>query len=313
MKLKRILAVVVGIAMLLLSGCVPTSTNSNKTNVIAASFYPVYIFTLNIADGIEGVSVQCMAEQSVGCLHDYTLTAKDAKLLSDADVLVINGAGIENFVQDLNETAEDISVIDSSQGIDILCDDGGHSADVEGYDEAEHSHNHDHSENAHIWMSVDNAKKQVSNIADGLAKDYPEYKDAFFKNRDLYIERLNALQREMAEASLQIKDEPVITFHNAYEYLALDMGFEIVSTIESDHGGEPSAKRLAELSSEIKDHGVKALFIEPDYQGSAASILSVETDVGIYTLNPVLSGANNKTAYEDIMRTNLEIILKAVK
>lgn len=313
MRFKKVLAVAVGMAILLLSGCVPASTHNGKSNVIAASFYPVYIFTLNITDGVGELRVECMAEQNVGCLHDYTLTAKDAKLLNDADVLVTNGAGMESFVHDLSDTAENIYIVDSSQGIDFLCDEGGHSAHTDEHSESEHNHNHHHSENAHIWMSIDNAKKQVSSIAEGLAVVYPQYRDDFFKNRDLYIERLNALQVEMAEASLQIKDKPVITFHNAYAYMAQDMGFHIVTTIESDHGGEPSAKKLAELSVTIREQGVKALFTEPDYQGSAATILSDETGVAVHTLNPVLKGENTKTAYEDIMRRNIETILKAVK
>lgn len=307
------MAVAVGMAVLLLSGCVPASTHNGKSNVIAASFYPVYIFTLNITHGVGDLSVECMAEQNVGCLHDYRLTAKDAKLLNDAEVLVTNGAGMESFVHDLSDTAENIYIIDSSQGIELLCDEDGHHAHEEDHDEAEQAHNHNHSENAHIWMSVDNAKKQVSSIADGLATVYPQYKEDFFKNRDMYIERLDALQGEMVKASLQIKDKPVITFHNAYAYMAQDMGFHIVTTIESDHGGEPSAKRLAELSSAIKEQDVKALFTEPDYQGSAATILSDETGVEVYTLNPILKGESKETAYEDIMRHNIEIILKAVK
>lgn len=300
------MAVVVGTALLVLSGCVPAPTEKNKSNIIAASFYPVYIFTLNITDGVEGLTVECMAEQNVGCLHDYTLTAKDARLIADADVLVINGADMESFTHELSYTSENILIVDSSLGIEVLCDDEAHG-------EEEHSHGHEHSENAHIWMSVDNAKVQVSNIAEGLAQAYPQHKAAFYRNRDLYIERLSSLQGEIATASAVVKDKPVISFHNAYEYLAQDMGFCIVTTIESDHGGEPSAKRLAALSSEIKECEVRALFTEPYYQGSAATILSAETGVGVYTLNPVLSGDNTKTAYEDIMRENITIILKAVK
>ncbi len=302
-----------GVAILMLSGCLPSAPRNDKGGLIAASFYPVYVFTLNITDGVEGLHVQCMAEQNVGCLHDYTLTAKDAKLLNDSDVLVTNGAGMEGFVHDLNETTDDIYIIDSSQGIDVLCGEGGHSAQVADHNEEAHSHNHEHSENAHIWMSVENAKQQVWNITDGLCQVYPQHKKAFCENRDMYIARLNALQNELAKASVVIKGAKVVTFHNAYEYMAQDIGFEIVSTIESDHGGEPSAKKLADLSSKISEHGVKAMFIEPNYEGSAASILSAETGVGVYTLNPILSGANITTAYEDIMRQNIKVILEAVK
>lgn len=309
MRIKKTISVLLCAAVLLMSGCT-AAPKKTKTNIIAASFYPVYIFTLNVTDGIESLDVRCMAQQNVGCLHDYTLTARDAKLLSDADVLVANGAGMESFTVDLNETAEDTAVVDSSKGIELLCA-VHHHFDEDG----EHSHEtaHEHGDNAHIWMSVENAKKQVRNIADGLALVYPEYAKQFNENCESYIKRLESLQNEMKKTSAELKESSVITFHNAYDYLAADMGFEILTTIESDEGGEPSAKRLSQLSDEIRRENVKALFIEPNYKGSAATILSQETGVQIYTLNPVLNGENKKTAYEDIMRENIKIIIKAVK
>lgn len=308
MKFKKITAVVLCAVLLLLSGCAPSADNLNS-NIIATSFYPVYIFTLNLTDGIEGLDVQCMAEQTAGCLHDYTLTARDARLLNDATVIVLNGAGMENFAGDLSETAEGIKIIDSSQGVDLLCVHGEH----EGEENESAVHSHHHTENAHIWMSVENAKKQVQNIKEGLVEAYPQYKTQLDKNCNLYLARLDELKGEMLSASEQLEGKHVVTFHNAYTYLAQDMGFHIVTTIEGDDGAEPSAKRLAELSKEIKEHQVSALFTEPEYEGSAATILSAETGVGVYTLNPVLKGENTKTAYEDIMRENIKIILKAVK
>ena len=110
-----------------------------------------------------------------------------------------------------------------------------------------------------------------------------------------------------------ITDKKVITFHKAYDYLAMDLGFQVVACIESDEGGEPSAKKLAELTKHIKEDEICALFIEPQYTGSAAEILKNETDINIYIINPVTSGEASLTAYEDIMKENYELILKAVK
>ncbi len=308
MRLNKITAVLLCAVLLLLAGCAPSADRGNNS-IIAASFYPVYVFTLNLTDGIEGLDVQCMAEQTVGCLHDYTLTAKDAKLLNDATVIVLNGAGMEAFAGDLAETAEGVKIIDSSQGVDLLCAHGEH----EDEEDVSDAHSHHHTENAHIWMSVENAKKQVQNIKNGLAEAYPQHKAQLDKNCSLYLARLDELKNEMTAASKQLQGKHVVTFHNAYAYLARDMGFHIVTTIESDDGAEPSAKRLAELSTQIRETDVKALFTEPGYEGSAATILSAETGVGIYIINPVLKGEKGKTAYEDIMRENLKIILKAVK
>ncbi len=267
------------------------------------SFYPVYIFTINLTDGIDGVAVQCVAEQNTGCLHDYTVTAKDAKLLSDCDAFVINGAGMEGFVEDLYDTVENLKVIDSSSGVDVLC-----RHEENGEEHHDEHHDHDHSGNSHIWMSVKNAVKQVENICSGLIKIMPEYESEILNNKDEYIARLQSLEVEIEEVNSLISGKKVVAFHDAYEYLAIDTGFDIYTTIESDEGAEPSAKELALLTEKIKENNISALLIEPQYEGSAADIIKNETGAQIYILNPVTSGPKEKTAYEDIMRSNLEIL-----
>ncbi len=290
---------------LFLNACTGNDLELQKKEItVATSFYPVYIFTLNLLNGIEELNVKCMAEQSVGCLHDYTLTAKDAKLLNDAQVLVINGAGMESFLQDAFESAENISVIDSSKNIELICNEEHH------HEENEHHHHH---ENSHIWLSVENAKKQVDNIKNGLLSEFPQHKSKIEENYSEYIKRLDVVEKEGKTVFSIAKNLNTISFHGAFEYLALDMGFDISATIESDEGYEPSAKELADLSKKIKNHNIKALLVAPDYSGSSAEILKRETNTEIYVINPVISGEEKLTAYEDIMKENYSIILKAVK
>ena len=307
--LKKIISIILVASVLLLSGCGTAGKNSAEKDIIAVSFYPVYIFTLNLTEGIDELSVECMAEQSVGCLHDYTITAKDAKLLNDAKAFVINGGGMEGFIEDMSEAVENLKVIDSSQGIEMLCAEGGHHAEV---DEEHHSHNHHHMENSHIWMSVDNAKIQVSNIAEGLCAEFPQYEDIIKANCIRYLGRLDKLSENVEKAKAQVDGENVVVFHNGYEYLLSDLGLHIVAAIESDEGVEPSAKELVKLTGDIHENNVKALFTDPDYKGSAAEILANETKAEIYVVSPFVSGEVSATAYEDVMNKNIEAILKAV-
>lgn len=293
---------IIALSLLFTAGCGAVVTD-NTDSVIAVSFYPIYIFTLNLTQEIDGLTVTCMAEQSSGCLHDYTLTARDAKLLNDADVFVINGAGLETFLEDVSETVEDLPVVDSSEGIEFLC---SHH-----HGEEEH-HGHNHEDNSHIWLSVENAKKQVLNIKNGLIKNYPQYEKQINKNYEEYIVRLNGLSDELKSTYQAAQGQKIITFHAAYEYMAEESGLEIIECIESDEGGEPSAKKIAHICDIIPEQDVKAIFVEPDYNGSAAEILAAETDVKIYVLNPVTRGEVTLSAYEDIMRENIQTILKAV-
>lgn len=306
--MKRIFCGILAIALLVTGccSCAPTRDEDGKI-LIVASFYPVYIFTLNLVDGIDGVEVQSMAQQNVGCLHDYTLTARDVKLLDDASLFVMNGAGMEGFIEDVYESVAGLKTVDSSAGIELLCnDEHAHS-----HEEASHSHNH--SENAHIWLSIDNAVKQIENIKNGICEEFPELEEKVTENFNEYIARLEKLAVKRDSFAEQIRGKGALSFHGAYEYLAEETGLVIIDTIESDEGGEPSAKELAHLTNEINEQSVKALFIEPYYEGSAAEILQNETNAKIYILNPVTSGDNSITAYEDIMNENYETILKAVK
>ena len=310
------MCLLLALSLVFTGGCagVGSEKKNDEKIIIATSFYPIYIFTLNIVNGLDDFEVRCMAEQNIGCLHDYTLTSKDVRLLNDADAFVINGAGMESFIEDAYKNVESLFVVDSSTGIELICDEeADFSHEAEGHSHEDSNHSHEHTVNAHIWLSVENAKKQIGNIKDGLSEKFPEYSQQFLANYENYVERLSALEDVQKSYASEIKGEKVITFHKAYDYLARSSGFEIVTCIESDEGGEPSAKRLAELTENIKNEDIKALFTEPQYTGSAADILENETDIRVVVLNPVTSGEAELTAYENIMKENFELILKAVK
>lgn len=305
--MKKFIAILLCICIIALSGC-GVAKKQNDSKLIATSIYPVYIFTLNITDGIEDVQVKCMAEQNMGCLHDYSLTAGDAKLISDCNAFVINGAGMEGFLHDVESLSEGTKIIDSSEGVELIC---AHDHEDEGHSGEEHVHSH--AENSHIWMSVTNAIIQVENICNGLCESFPEYESIFRENTREYIVRLNALQNDISVAGKSLAGKSFISFHDAYAYLAKDLGFNILTTVETDEGGEPSAKKLSHLSDEIRENHVSALIVETDYTGSAAEILSDETDVKICTLNPVLRGEKDKNAYENLMRENIYIVEKILE
>ena len=304
-KLKRIISCMLALTVFVsvCCSCVAEKTNKDKI-LLVASFYPVYIFTLNIVDDIPEFSVECMAEQNVGCLHDYQILSKDARLISDSDAFIINGAGMEEFLEDVYISVDDIKVIDSSKNVEVIeeCHEEHHEAD-------EHHH---HSVNSHIWMSVKNAIVQCENIATELSQLYPQYKEEIEKNKSEYIVRLENLNEELELKSEKIKGKNIVTFHESFDYLANDYSFNVLAKVESHEGGEPSAKSLAELTETIKENNVTVLFVEPDYKGSAATILSNETGVQICVLNPVINGENSLTAYEDIMRGNMSAILEKV-
>lgn len=180
--------------------------------------------------------------------------------------------------------------------------------------EQAHGHaGHEHEENAHVWLSVPNAIAEVNNIAAGLKKLLPGNEAQIERNRSAYEKRLLSLDAELAQMLAPIRGAEIISFHEAYDYFAQRYGLVIAGAIETHDGGEPGTKELIETVERIRSHGIRAIFIEPNYQGSSAGILSRETGAKLCTLNPVTQGEDSLTAYEGIMRQNAKTIVEAVK
>lgn len=309
--MKKIISVFLSLTLLfslVFAGCSGNEENEDK-NIVLTTFYPVYIFTLNLLDGINGIEIVNMTENHNGCLHDYTLMPKDMKALAAAKAVVINGAGMEEFLEKAVEMS-DAPVIDSSVGIEIIGTDEENDHDHES--EEEHGHDHDHSGNAHIWMSPKNAAKQAENIAQSLIKVFPQYEEKISANLKIYLQKLDDLDSKIKAELAPCKGAEFISFHEAYDYFAADYSLSFAASVDSDDGAEPGTKELVRLTELIKSRDIKAIFTEPDYLGSSAEVLSNETGVPVYTLNPVTSGDGSKDSYEKIMLENCETIKKAV-
>ena len=135
--------------LLLLTACgggtaaTPAPVEDNDTIHILATTYPVYLFTTAVTEGVEGVEVTRLIQEEISCLHDYTLTVNDMKAIEAADVIVMNGVGLEDFMSDALATS-DAPVIDCSEGVELL-EAMGHEG-----------HDHDTEYDTHIWMDEGN-------------------------------------------------------------------------------------------------------------------------------------------------------------
>ncbi|HZK84576.1 MAG TPA: metal ABC transporter substrate-binding protein [Desulfosporosinus sp.] len=292
------------LCLLVVSGCgasneskTPASSteNSSSTMTIAASFYPMYIFALNVAKDIPNVNVFDMTKPTAGDLHDYAVTPDDMKNLERAKVLIINGAGIESFMGKITSQMPNLKIVDSSKGIEILKGPGNVG------------------NNPHVWVSISNAIKQVQTIGDQLALLDPKNATKYKENTNVYIKKLEAQSTKMHLALDGIKNRHIITFHDAFPYFAKEFNLNIVGVIEREPGSEPSAKELAQTIDKVKSLNVKALFAEPQYSTRAADTIAKETNAKVYTLDPVAMGPINSDAYINIMDSNLKTLQEALK
>jgi len=305
-KPKFLLFVLLSVLILVLSGCganneskptvsQTTDTKTEKSLTIAASFYPMYIFTLNVVKDVPNVNVVSLTKPTTGCLHDYAVTPDDMKNLEGAQILVINGADMESFMDKVTSQMPDLKIIESSKGIALIRGDG------------------DEGDNPHVWLSITDAITQVKTIGDQLAFLDPENAPKYLENTQAYIVKLEALKTKMHQALDGVQQRNIVTFHEAFPYFAKEFNLTIAGVIEREPGSAPSAKELGETIETIKSLKINALFAEPQYPVKAADTIAKETGAKIYTLDPIVTGPIEADSYINIMEGNLIILQEALK
>ena len=271
----------------------PAHLWANQSLRVVTSFYPVYVAVLNVTAGIPGVEVSNLASPHVGCLHDYQLTAGDVRRLADADLLLVNGAGMEPFLGKVAQQSPGVRVVGVSQGIALLDD------------------------NPHVWVSLEGARRQTENIAAALAAAAPDRADAFRANASAYSASLSALEEKMRAALAPYAGTPIVTFHEAFPYFARDFDLDLAGEIEREPGAEPSARELADTVKLVRERKVKALFAEPQFPDKSAQVVARETGVRVYSLDPVVTGPSDpeeaRGAYLRAMEKNLEVLQEALR
>ena len=284
------------IISLLVSGCGSRQIPAQ----IAATTLPVYEFTVRLCEGT-GLTVTQLVTEPVSCLHDYSLNVNQVRAAEAAELIVISGAGLEDFMTDLLAQK---TVIASSAGISLL--EGGHHHDHEhGHEDSD---DHHHEEDPHIWLSPRNAKIMAQNIAAGLSRQYPRYAAVFEENLLSLLQDLDALQA-YGEAQLSsLRCRELITFHDGFAYLADAFGLVILEAVEEESGSEASAAELIHLITEVRHHGLPAIFTETLGSVSAAQVIAAETGVPVFELDMIMHGSS----YFDSMYRNIDTLKGAL-
>lgn len=304
-----------------------TRQTSQKEHTLVSSFYPEYIIVKNLINGCDGVNVKNMTSSATGCLHDYQLTSADMKKLEHTDAFIINGGGMETFLDDIKKAYPDIKIIDSSKSIKLLRNIESHShdehnnnnnnndndskhKDIEEHDE--HEHEHEHGEyNAHIWLNPSNYLIQINNIATELYKLYPEYKNTISKNAKAYTNKVKALQKDINILNEQIKNKKgknAILFHDSFAYIADTFNINIISCIEVESDSSLSAGTIANTIDEINLHNIKILLSEKQFKTTIVNNIASETKAKVYILDSLVTGDNSSDSYIKGMESNIKTI-----
>ena len=281
--LKKLLSVFL-LLVLALSACGPSAASPETGGtVVVATTYPVYLFASAVTEGAEDYSVALMIDQPVSCLHDYTLTVRDMRTLERADVVVMNGAGLEEAMEDALDTIRDTPVIDCSRGIELIEGEEHH------HDEPGEEEGHHHEGDPHIWLDPALACVMLENLADGLSALDPAQADRFHANAQAGEERLRAAYGELKARLADLPCRELVTFHDGFHYFARAFDLTILRAIEEEAGSEASAREAGEIVREIVDHGLPAVFPEVNGATATAEMIARECGVRVVPLDLIMS------------------------
>ncbi len=344
--MKKKLMLLIAIMLVLSIGAAIIISLSDKSKRIVATeegdklrvmttFYPVYMIGLNIAEGIDDITIKNLTDLNTGCLHDYQLTTDDMKNISEADILIINGGGMEGFLSDVEANYPGLKIIDTSTGISMLHN--GESSEEHAEHQSEHlseensdEEEHAHGEfNAHVWLDPELYIKQIENVRDGILSyinvnrpDAVNLEQAIRNNAQAYIDKVASLDNEVKDyaesyasvrTSKSMDSGKAVIFHDSFAYLAGRVGLSVVYSVPLDADTSLSAGEIAEIVQEVKKEDIRYLFTEEQFSDSIARQIAAETGARIYIIDSAVTGDGSKDSYIKAMKKNLATLEDAVE
>lgn len=303
---------------------------ANGDILVMTSCNPIYIATSNVLSGVDGYKVENLSQPTTGCLHDYTLTTEDMKKLSKADYLVVNGGGMEGYLEDVIAAYPDLKIIDTYEiaeesflggdSLLIVEDDAEeeehhhedeHESESQEEEEHEEHHHHEHGTNSHIWMDERIFELQVGAVA-GAIDPNPNREDRPISNNMIsYIDKLRAdIDKQGADEKLF--GQNVAVLHEAFAYTAQSLGANVVATMDLDEERQVSAGEVSDFLAEINEHNVKLVFAEYDYGSAMGKLIEEQTDAKVVYLETLVHGDYSSDDYVKVMNENYKKISDAL-
>ena len=297
--MKKLLVIILIISLFLITGCTHKAVNFD----IVATTLPVYEFTVLLCENTD-LTIGRLITENVSCLHDYTLQVSQMRMIEESEIIVISGAGLEEFLNDALSSSKNI--IDASENTHIHFGDDYDAHDThDAHGELDHHHEND----PHIWLSTENAKHMAQSVCRGLSNAYPQYQETFSKNLFSVLAKLDDLQAYGEHTLADISCRSLITFHDGFAYFAEGFDLNILKSIEEESGSEASAAEIIQLVDLVNFYQLPAVFTEASGSNACARIIAAETDAEICTLDMAMAG----DSYFDAMYHNIDTLKEALK
>ncbi|RMC96807.1 ABC transporter substrate-binding protein [Clostridium autoethanogenum] len=299
-----ILALIFTCIIFILGGCVTgiasNNTKESKSKVkVVVSFNAMREFASAI--GKDKIDIITMIPNGTEP-HDFEPTAKDFKNLSDANVFIYNGLGMESWKDKVLKSInnKNLIVVDASKG----------SSPIKNTDSDETKEHGQY--DPHIWLSLKDSKNQSKNIKDALIKADPSNKNFYEKNYNDFSKQLDDLYNEYNKKFQTVSNKSFVTGHAAFAYLCRDFGLKQNSVEDVFAEGEPSPKKLEGLVNYCKQNKIKAIFVEDMVSPKVSNTLAKEVGAKVEKIYTIEGNEDNKN-YMQSMKYNLQMIYNSLK
>ena len=287
-------------SLLFFSACEkkPPPSDSGEKLRIVTSFLPLQSHALAISGG--RAEVLQLLDKETGP-HDFQFSPADVAKLSQARLLLINGIGLESWLGDLIKAAgaKQLEVVDTSRGMKLT----ESPTPLDGAPEE--------GANPHVWLDPQLALAQAKNVLAAMVAADPKNAAEYEKNAAEYFEKLEALDEEFATTLAPLESKNLVTFHDAFPYLAERYGITYVGSFNAFPGKEPTPQELAGLMGKIRDKRVEVLFSETGYAPDLLVEIASQTGAKVAELDTLEVGTGTADAYLQRMRTNLKSLAEA--
>lgn len=281
----------------------PASANADAARMnIVATFSILGDFAKNV--GGERVNVTTLVGPNSDT-HVYTPTPSDAKKITDAKLVIVNGLGLEGWLPRLvKSSGSKAATVVATKGVAPRRIEDGHSHDPSGAD-------------PHAWQSVVNAKTYVANIRDALIAADPAGAEAYKANAAAYLGKLDALDRDVRESVAKIPPQrrSVISTHDAFGYFAAAYGIKFIAPQGVSTESEPSARDIAAIISQIKKQKIPAVFLENVSDPRLMRRIAAETGAnigGTLYSDSLTDEKGPAPTYIDMVRHNIKALMSAL-
>ncbi len=298
---RRVLLGLGGLIVTIYSGGLVSKGQEPNSPKIVATFLPIYMFTKAV--GGENTEVEILIPPGTSP-HEYQATPADAIAIAEADVLVKNGLGLEEFLDKLIASAgnSQLKQIDSSKGIEAIEEEEHHHEHEEEHEG--HHHHHHEGGNPHLWLDPVLAQQQVINIRDGLIDADPNNAENYEANAAVYLQQLQELDREFQTRLTPVAGCKFIAFHDAYPYLAQRYGLQQMAVVElpEDNIAPRDLQRIINAAREFQ---VKGFLSESGTDDSRIRQISNDLGLPVKVIETLEAGPLDPNYYFAAMRKNL--------